>query len=69
MSCIRTAVFDAATQQEWTMPMTQSDDDKKRRDPYDPRTGATGNDTEPDEADADDDADEEVEGDGNELGG
>ena len=51
------------------MPKMQSDDDKKRRpDPYDPRTGATG-DSEPDEADADDDADEEVETDGKELGG
>jgi hypothetical protein len=38
---------------------TQSDDDKKRRDPYEPRTGATRNDPEPSvpngEADLDDD--------------
>jgi hypothetical protein len=51
------------------MPMTQSDDDKKRRDPYDPHTGATGDDAEPNEADSDDDLDEEVEGDEEELGG
>ncbi len=31
------------------MPATSCEDDKKRRDPYDPRTGATGND-EPDES-------------------
>jgi hypothetical protein len=52
------------------MPTTHNEDDKKRLDPYDPRTGATGND-EPNELDDDDDAeaDEEIEGDGNELGG
>ena len=50
------------------MSITQSDDDKKRRDPYDPHTGATGDDAEPSEADSDDDLDEELEGDGEELG-
>jgi hypothetical protein len=54
---------------ERTMQMTESDDDKKRFDPYDPRTGATGGDSEPVEAGVDDVADEEVEGDGKELGG
>jgi len=49
------------------MPTMQSDDDKKRRDPYDPRTGATGND-EP-AADEEAEGDEEVETDGDELGG
>ena len=49
------------------MPTTTSDD-KKRLDPYDPRTGATGND-EPNESDDDEDTDDEVETDGKELGG
>jgi hypothetical protein len=49
------------------MATTKSEDDKKRRDPYDPRTGATGND-EPDESE-DVEADDEVETDGKELGG
>ena len=48
------------------MPTTKSDD-KKRLDPYDPRTGATGND-EPVESD-DEETDDEVETDGKELGG
>ena len=49
---------------------THSDDDRKRPDPYDPRTGATG-DSEPDEADDDADLDEDTDeiGDGEELGG
>lgn len=34
------------------MPRTQHPDYKKRLDPYDPRTGATGND-DPNESDAD----------------
>jgi hypothetical protein len=59
----------SATHEERAMWTTENDDDKKRFDPYDPRTGATGGDSEPDEADVDDDADEEVEGDGKELGG
>jgi hypothetical protein len=49
------------------MPMT-SDDDKKRLDPYDPRTGATGND-EPEEVDDAEGDDDDVETDGKELGG
>jgi hypothetical protein len=49
------------------MPTTNSDEDKKRLDPYDPRTGATGND-EPDEAE-EVESDDEVETDGKELGG
>jgi hypothetical protein len=48
------------------MPTTNSHD-KKRQDPYDPRTGATGND-EPEENE-DVEADDEVETDGEELGG
>ena len=48
------------------MPITNSED-KKRLDPYDPRTGATGND-EPAETD-DEETDDEVETDGKELGG
>jgi hypothetical protein len=51
------------------MPIAHEDDDRKRRDPYDPATGATGNDAEPEEADAEDLPDEEIEGDGEELGG
>jgi hypothetical protein len=47
--------------------MTQSDEDKKRLDPYDPRTGATGND-DPEVIDDVED-DDEVETDGKELGG
>ena len=49
---------------------TPNEDDRKRLDPFDPRTGATGND-EPTEIDDDEDVegDEEVEGDGEELGG
>jgi hypothetical protein len=49
------------------MPTMTSEDDKKRRDPHDPKTGAAGND-EPDEGEdvVDDD---EVETDGKELGG
>jgi hypothetical protein len=55
------------------MPTIQSEDDRKRPDPNDPRTGAAGGDSQPNEADAngdsaDRDADE-VETDGKELGG
>jgi hypothetical protein len=49
------------------MPRMLNEDDKKRRDPYDPKTGATGND-EPEE-NTDLEADEDVETDGEELGG
>jgi hypothetical protein len=45
----------------------RSKDHKKRLDPYDPRTGATGND-EPNESEDVEDHDE-VETDGKELGG
>jgi hypothetical protein len=48
------------------MPTTS--EDKKRLDPYDPRTGATGND-EPEENEDDVEADDEVETDGKQLGG
>ena len=53
------------------MPMTTDEGGRKRApDPYDPKTGATGNDDPADlDADEDTDADGEVEGDGNELGG
>jgi hypothetical protein len=40
------------------MPKTKSEDYKKRRDPYDPQTGATGNDEPNGTADK---ADDEVE--------
>ncbi len=33
------------------MPITYEDDAKTRRDPYNPRTGATGDDAEPGEGD------------------
>lgn len=45
------------------MPNAYVDDDKKRRDPYNPQTGATGDDAEPEEADIEEDADEEIEDD------
>jgi hypothetical protein len=48
------------------MPKKKIEDYQKRHDPYDPLTGATGND-EPNEAA--DKADDEVETDGKELGG
>jgi hypothetical protein len=48
------------------MPKTKSEDYKKRHDPYDPLTGATGNDEPNDTAKKTDD---EVETDGKELGG
>ena len=52
---------------------TLTDDDKKRRDPYDPRTGATGNDPEPSVPDGgadldDDQADSGPDRDHKELG-
>jgi hypothetical protein len=48
------------------MPTMTSEDDKKRHDPYDPKTGATGND-EPDEAEDITD-DDEIETDDDEPG-
>jgi hypothetical protein len=59
----------AISHEEETMPNTQSNEDKKRLDPYDPRTGATGNDEPPADEDEDIEGDEEVETDGDELGG
>jgi hypothetical protein len=57
-------VLTAITRRSEPMSMTPIDDDRKKRvDPYDPRTGATGND-EPSEIDDDEDLgdDDEVEG-------
>jgi hypothetical protein len=50
------------------MPTPNSQDDKKRLDPYDPRTGATGNDEPIENEDVESD-DDDVETDGKELGG
>ena len=56
------------------MPTPQTEDDKKRRNPNDPRTGSPGNESEPsvtdDDAELDDDqADSGPDRDRKELGG
>jgi hypothetical protein len=50
MSCIRLRVFGVNTFKERTMPTTQSEGDKKRRDP---RAGNPGGDSEPQIPDVD----------------
>jgi hypothetical protein len=65
-SCLASRrLFPERQPKERSMPTTKDGDDKKRRDPYDPRTGATGND-EPEESE-DVDVDDGVESDAADL--